>query len=115
MTERFRLPLLALTLLLLGVSVLGIKQLTVENRFIDYFQEDTEIHQGMLLIDQKLGGTTPLDIIIDAPVQPDNAEAAAADPFDDPFADPFTDAFTDSAAADPFADPFADEPSDSTI
>jgi len=114
MTERFRLPLLALTLLLLGVSVLGIKQLTVENRFIDYFQEDTEIHQGMLLIDQKLGGTTPLDIIIDAPVQPDNAEAAAADPFDDPFADPFTDAFTDSAAADPFADPFADEPSDST-
>ena len=48
-------------------SVIGISQLSVENRFIDYFKEHTEIHQGMLLIDKELGGTTPLDVIIDAP------------------------------------------------
>lgn len=44
----------------------GITKLEVENRFIDYFKSDTEIHQGMLVIDQKLGGTTPLEVVIDA-------------------------------------------------
>jgi len=53
--------------LLALLSVVGITQLTVENRFIDYYKDDTEIYQGMELIDKKLGGTTPLDIIIDAP------------------------------------------------
>lgn len=53
-----------------GIIVLvgvGLSRLTVENRFIDYFHESTEIHQGMELIDRELGGTTPLDIILDAP------------------------------------------------
>jgi len=49
------------------LSIVGIASLTVENRFIDYFKENTEIYQGMALIDSKLGGTTPLDVIIDAP------------------------------------------------
>jgi len=48
-------------------SAIGINSLTVENRFIDYFKKNTEIYQGMALIDRKLGGTTPLDVIIDAP------------------------------------------------
>jgi hypothetical protein len=39
--------------------------LTVENSFINYFKEKTEIHQGMKVIDQNLGGTTPLDVIIE--------------------------------------------------
>jgi len=51
-------------LVLLG-SVIGILKLEVENCFIDYFHKDTEIHQGMKVIDQRLGGTTPLDVIID--------------------------------------------------
>lgn len=50
-----------------SVAVYGIANLTVENRFIDYFKPETEIYQGMSEIDSKLGGTTPLDIIIDAP------------------------------------------------
>ncbi|MGV1100867.1 efflux RND transporter permease subunit [Thiovibrio sp. JS02] len=71
--------------LLTAISAVGIGRLRVENRFIDYFRKDTEIHQGMSLIDRKLGGTTPLDLIIDfqetAPV------AGEEDPFaDDPFA-----------------------------
>lgn len=47
------------------LSVIGMSWLTVENRFIDYFKKDTEIYQGMLTIDRELGGTTPLDVIID--------------------------------------------------
>ncbi len=101
LTERFRLPVLLLaTVIFIGAGV-GITRLTVENRFIDYFKDDTEIHQGMLLIDRKLGGTTPLDIVIDAPedVTPPTFSADAEDPFADPFA---------GEEADPFADPFAD-------
>ncbi len=48
-------------------TVVGVKQLVVENSFIDYFGEDTEIYQGMQVIDQRLGGTTPLEILIDFP------------------------------------------------
>ncbi|MGM0563308.1 MAG: efflux RND transporter permease subunit [Pseudomonadota bacterium] len=50
-----------------AITAVGITRLEVENRFIDYFKDDTEIHQGMLVIDQKLGGTTPLDVVIQAP------------------------------------------------
>ena len=62
--ERWRLPTLLIYALLILASIVGVMRLTVENRFIDYFKADTEIHQGMLEIDQKLGGTTPLDLII---------------------------------------------------
>jgi hypothetical protein len=59
------------TLVLFGILALigltGLPQLSVENRFIDYYKEKTEIFQGMSLIDEKLGGTTPMDVIIDAP------------------------------------------------
>ena len=54
-------------ILLFLLSGVGINLLTVENRFIDYYKKSTEIYQGMELIDRKLGGTTPLDIVIDAP------------------------------------------------
>ncbi|MEX2515633.1 MAG: MMPL family transporter [Gammaproteobacteria bacterium] len=43
----------------------GMMQLKVENRFIDNFKSETEIYQGMIVIDKELGGTTPLDIILD--------------------------------------------------
>jgi len=57
--------LLFVTLIL--VALTGIPRLSVENRFIDYYKADTEIYQGMTLIDTRLGGTTPMDVIIDAP------------------------------------------------
>jgi predicted RND superfamily exporter protein len=47
------------------LSAVGITRLTVENSFIDYFKHTTEIYQGMRLVDQDLGGTTPLDVIVD--------------------------------------------------
>jgi predicted RND superfamily exporter protein len=49
------------------VAAVGFAFLSVENRFINYFKESTEIHRGMLLIDRELGGTMPLDVVIDAP------------------------------------------------
>ncbi len=69
LNDRFGGVILGLAFLAVAASVLGISKLTVENRFIDYFKESTEIFQGMYLIDQKLGGTTPLDVIINAPVE----------------------------------------------
>jgi len=63
--KRFRTPTLGFYALLVALSIAGLFRLTVENRFIDYFKDSTEIYRGMLLIDRQLGGTTPLDVIID--------------------------------------------------
>jgi len=52
------------TLIVIIFSLTGAMKLRVENSFIDFFKQDTQIYQGMKLIDQKLGGTTPLDIVI---------------------------------------------------
>ncbi|HBO12320.1 MAG TPA: hypothetical protein DD491_05995 [Halieaceae bacterium] len=52
---------------LILVVVAGVSQLRVENRFIDYFKESTEIYRGMELLDSRLGGTIPLDIVLSAP------------------------------------------------
>ena len=57
------------SVLMASITILGISQLVVENAFIDYFAKDTEIYQGMSIIDQRLGGTTPLEILIDFPGQ----------------------------------------------
>ena len=46
------------------LSTIGISRLEVENSFINYFNKNTEIYKGMKLIDEKLGGTTPLEIIL---------------------------------------------------
>lgn len=64
LTQKNKILITFLALALL--SVFGIFQLRVDNRFIDYFKTSTEIYQGMSVIDTQLGGTTPLDIIIDA-------------------------------------------------
>ena len=64
MTETQGNKILVLAVLLTVVSAAGIIQLRVENSFINYFSDDTEIYQGLKLIDEKLGGTTPLEILI---------------------------------------------------
>ncbi len=57
----------ATTLLIIILSIFGISKLEVENSFINYFKKNTEIYKGMKLIDDKLGGTTPLEIILKFP------------------------------------------------
>ena len=77
-TERFGGTVLVGSLVLAVLCVIGISRLSVENSFIDYFKSDTEIHEGMLVIDRKLGGTTPLDIVITDLQRPDESQT---DPF----------------------------------
>lgn len=57
--------ILILAVILAITSAVGISRLIVENSFINYFRSHTEIYQGMKLIDNKLGGTTPLDVLLD--------------------------------------------------
>jgi len=56
-----------ITGLIIVLSLVGISRLEVENSFINYFSKKTEIYKGMKLIDEKLGGTTPLEIILKFP------------------------------------------------
>ena len=56
-----------LTGLVIVLSIIGISRLEVENSFINYFNKNTEIYKGMKLIDEKLGGTTPLEVILKFP------------------------------------------------
>ncbi|MBS30788.1 MAG: hypothetical protein CMG39_06485 [Candidatus Marinimicrobia bacterium] len=66
------------------IGLYGATKLKVENSFVDYFKKNTEIYKGMKLIDDKLGGTTPLDIIIDFnPNNNDNFEYDIDDDFED--------------------------------
>jgi len=59
-----RFLVLAFSTIILILSIYGMTRLKVENSFINYFDKKTEIYQGMKLIDEKLGGTTPLEIIL---------------------------------------------------
>lgn len=119
--ERYGNGILIGSALVAGLSIWGISRLEVENRFIDYFKDTTEIYQGLSVIDNELGGTTTLDIILTADKE-DLALANGGYPSgradeDDPFAE--ADYFDESdpfetpeplAEQDPFAeaDPFSE-------
>ena len=57
----------SVTGIIVVLSVIGISKLEVENSFINYFDKNTEIYKGMKLIDEELGGTTPLEVILKFP------------------------------------------------
>ncbi len=78
LTERFGGTVLVGSGVLAVLCVIGLSRLTVENSFIDYFKSSTEIHQGMVTIDDRLGGTTPLDVVITDKPAP---EDVGGDPF----------------------------------
>ncbi len=90
--ERHSRATVVVAAILVIFSIAGIAQLTVENRFIDYYRQSTEIYQGMELIDRELGGTTPLDVIIDAPADATPKGSGGSDgEYDDEFDDIFGD------------------------
>ena len=62
--ERYGNKLLLLFGILLLVSAIGISRLEVEHSFIDNFNEDTEIYRGLKFIDDELGGTVTLDVVL---------------------------------------------------
>ncbi|MDA7637956.1 MMPL family transporter [Candidatus Pelagibacter sp.] len=65
------------------LSIIGISKLEVENSFINYFNKNTEIYKGMKLIDEKLGGTTPLEVILKFPTTKNKETVTEDDEFDD--------------------------------
>ncbi|MDC1027639.1 MMPL family transporter [Candidatus Pelagibacter sp.] len=67
------------------LSIFGISKLEVENSFINYFNKDTEIYKGMKLIDEELGGTTPLEIILKFTVKEEEKKKTSTE--DDEFED----------------------------
>ncbi len=87
-TEKHGSLIIIVCCIALVLSVIGISRLHVENAFINYFKKSTEIYQGMKVIDQNLGGTTPLDVVVDFE-NPENsdqiAEPETPSEFDDEF------------------------------
>ena len=72
--KKFKFTIFLVTGLIIVASFFGILKLEVENSFINYFDKKTEIYKGMKKIDEDLGGTTPLNIIIKFPVKKINEE-----------------------------------------
>ena len=96
-TARLNNRVLAIYAVITLLSIVGLAQLKVENSFIDYFREKTEIFQGMTLFDEKLGGTLSFDVIVDLPDEPEDVDG-----FDDGFGDGFDDGFGDSGDDDAY-------------
>ena len=67
--KKSKILIFGISLLIILLSIVGIAKLEVENSFINYFNKETEIYKGMKKIDDKLGGTTPLDIILKFPTK----------------------------------------------
>ena len=65
------------------LSIIGISKLEVENSFINYFNKNTEIYKGMKLIDEELGGTTPLEVILKFPNVKSEKKSTEDDEFED--------------------------------
>ena len=70
-TKKNKILIFGSTLIIIVFSIVGIFKLEVENSFINYFDKETEIYKGMKKIDEELGGTTPLNIILKFPVKED--------------------------------------------
>ena len=66
-TQNNKILIFGPTILIIVLSIVGIFKLEVENSFINYFDKETEIYKGMKKIDENLGGTTPLNIILKFP------------------------------------------------
>lgn len=84
---------LVTSLALAAFTVVGITRLVVENSFIDYFDQSTDIYQGMTVIDERLGGTTPLEVLI-------NFEDTSAPRNTSASAEPEAEGFVDEGFAD---------------
>ena len=78
----YQMPIFIVTVVVIGLSIFGISKLEVENSFINYFSKKTEIYKGMKLIDEQLGGTTPLEVILKFP-EAQKEDVGKDDDFDD--------------------------------
>ena len=81
-TKKNKILILGSTFIIITTSLVGILKLEVENSFINYFDKETEIFKGMKKIDEELGGTTPLNIILKFPTT-DSSKSKEDDEFDE--------------------------------
>ncbi|MEP4890595.1 MAG: MMPL family transporter [Aliiglaciecola sp.] len=58
-----------LSVVLVVVSIVGITRLDVENSFLNYFKESTQVRQELTFIDQEFGGSTPMDVVYTIPTE----------------------------------------------
>lgn len=84
-TDRHGVFVLLASLMIAVAGAVGITRLEVENSFISYFKDDTEIHRGLRKVDETLGGTTPLEVILKfpPPVEDSPAEGELGDLFEE--------------------------------
>ncbi len=87
-TEKFGNSVVLVALLLAALSLYGVSRLKVENSFVNYFSDTTEIHQGLTLIDNELGGTAPMDVVLKFDPVKEFGEEEEPLEGDDEFADP---------------------------
>ncbi len=80
LSQEYQKLIFILTGFIILLSIVGISRLEVENSFINYFNKKTEIYKGMKLIDEKLGGTTSLEVILKFP---ENKNETDDDEFED--------------------------------
>ncbi len=80
LSQKYQKSIFILTGIVILFSIIGISRLEVENSFINYFSKKTEIYKGMKIIDEKLGGTTPLEVILKFP---ENKTETDDDEFED--------------------------------
>lgn len=107
--ERYGSGVLGITAFLIVMTLVGISRLEVENRFIDYFKDSTEIYQGMELLDSKLGGTIPLDIILYPPSEAADETGPSGTPGPASVITELADSASDVMLGDPFEDDFLAE------
>ena len=81
-SKKSRILIFGSTFTIILLSLVGIFRLEVENSFINYFDKETEIYKGMKKIDDDLGGTTPLNVILKFPSKLDVSKSEA-DEFDE--------------------------------
>ena len=73
-TKKNKILIFGSTIIIILFSIVGISKLEVENSFINYFDKETEIYKGMKKIDDDLGGTTPLSIILKFPIKQNKSD-----------------------------------------
>ena len=88
LVEKHRNAVVFMSLFVFALSMIYMFDIRVENSFINYFKKSTEIYKGMEVIDRSLGGTTPLDVIVDFPKPKDTPvkstkKSASGDEFDE--------------------------------
>ncbi|CAM2816022.1 efflux RND transporter permease subunit [Helicobacter burdigaliensis] len=74
-----------ISFLVIVFALIGIFNLRVENSFVNYFKDSSDIKQGLLVIDNNLGGTVPLEIILTFKEKPSNTQQDELSEFEEEF------------------------------